>query len=150
MKMDLLKTLLAAAVVTFAMASGATAQNLGKVLVASGVLKLSADTERSGTNSSTIKQFIVPYAGTVRVRWQIKATQTGAFANLKVEGQIASCSDSTLSKTYVGGTCVLYVVAGDMIRVSVSGESATLAYMRNVRVYYNVVNAPGTGTVLND
>jgi hypothetical protein len=149
MKMACLKTLLAA-VATLAAISGAAAQNLGKVLVPSGVLKLSADTERSGTNSSTIKQFIVPYSGTVRVRWKIKATQTGAFANLKVEGQIASCSDSTLSKTYEGGTCLLYVVAGDMIRVFVSGEGATLAYMRDVRIYYNVVNAPGTGTVLND
>ena len=144
-----------AAALSSAIASNTNAQNLGKVLVVSNVLRLSADTERSGTNSSTVKQFIVPYAGTVRVRWQIKSGHIGAFANLKVAGSIASCSSGTLSQTYQGGSCTLFVVAGDLVRAFVAGEDLgggnfSLAFMRNVRLYYNVVNSQGTGTVLND
>jgi hypothetical protein len=154
MKNGILTAVLAAAL-SFAAASSAQAQNLGKVLVPSGVLRLSADTERSGTTTSTTKQFVVPYAGTVRVRWQIKSGHKFAAAHIAVAGSIAKCSGSTLSLTYDGDSCLLFVVAGDLVQVTVHGEDLgngefALGYMRNVRLYYNVVNSPGTGSVLND
>ncbi len=92
----------------------------------------------------------MPYAGTVRIRWQIKSGQIATTATITVSGSIATCSDGALQRSYKTGSCDLFVVAGDLIRVSVKSDTNGLAYMRKVRVYYNVVNSPGTGSVLND
>jgi hypothetical protein len=145
-----------AALLSSAIITDASAQNLGKILIVSKVLQLSADTERSGTTSSTIKQFVVPYAGMVRVKWEIKSGKSSRFANASVVGQIGTCSSSTLMLTYQAGSCELRVVAGDLIDVFVKGEPGqngtnySLAFIRNVRVFYSIVDSQGAGAVLND
>src|SRR6188508_2206209 len=61
------------------MTGGAVAQTEGpgRALVASNVLRLSADTLRSGFSA---KDFIVPHAGVVRVRYTFKSDGTGSVS----------------------------------------------------------------------
>src|SRR5687768_8702930 len=91
-----LATLLAAAVLSCFVAAPALGQtnSNGKALAASNVLKLRADTPRSSVEP-LVKQFVVPFAGTVRVRWQFKTDDTGATVYLDVHSEVDSCAAST-------------------------------------------------------
>src|SRR6185437_12273291 len=124
----------------------------GMSLVASNVLKLSADTERSG-GIVPAKRFLVPFAGIVRIKWQIKSDGSGQPANITAGSQLGTCSDSHPGANYKIGTCDLRVVAGDIIEVSARGTQNFMtfifstAFMRNVRIFYNVVDSTGAGQV---
>jgi hypothetical protein len=150
-------TLFAAAVLASVIATGAFGQtaNVGRALVASNALKLSADTQRSGKFPTIVKELFVPYAGVVRVTWELRSdgSHTGfAF----VISAADNCDSSTMLATFQSLTCDLRVVAGDVVKVSVGGSPDpgtfiySTAFIRNVRVHYNVVNASGLGKVLKN
>jgi len=128
----------------------------GKALAASNVLKLSADTERSGSIFVPDKKFLVPFAGIVRVKWQLKSDGSGQPANIRVVTGIDICSASHPGPNYKAGTCDIRVVAGDIVHVQGSGTPTgvlgmySTAFIRNVRLYYNVVDATGLGQTLVD
>lgn len=152
--MKILATLLSAAVLSSFAATVAFGQtnDSGRALVASNALKLSADTERSGI-TTPVKKFIVPFAGIVRVRWQVKSDGSGGKVDANISSSIDNCTSSTTAATYQQGQCNLRVVAGDLIDVTASsflGMSGATAFINNVRVFYNVVNNPGTGITLAD
>jgi hypothetical protein len=154
---SVISAFLSAAVLSSAAATGAFGQtnDTGRALVASNVLKLSADTERSGTFSTTVKEFIVPYAGVVRVRWQLKSDGTG-IATATVLGTIDTCSSTNGTTAYQLGICDLRVVAGDRVLVSARGTMdpftfvTSTAFIRRVRITFNVVDATGVGATLVD
>ena len=144
-------------VLAVAATNGAAAQtnNLGVALAASNVIRLSADTTRTGGLGMT-KEFIVPYAGIVRVWWQIKSNESGKVATVSAAGQIGNCTDSSTAQIFVTQSCDLRVVAGDRILVTASGQVDLVTFinssvsLRNVRLKWNVVNATGAGAVLLD
>ncbi len=113
----------------------------GKVLVPSSALQLRADTERSSSSEGMLKKFIVPFAGKVRVRWQLK-TDGSAPANLLAQSVMEHCAATTYSTTYQPGSCLLRVLEGDYIEVRSYAAAGTLVSFRNVRVYYDVVDNP--------
>ena len=133
------------------------AEGPGRALVASNVLKLSADTQRSAQAFGILKEFIVPYAGKIRVRWQIKSGDSGKQASLVVTSRIENCTDNTTLTTYKAGQCDIRVAAGDLVQFVLSGTPdinppfiTSTAFVRNARVYYNVVDATGLGAVKTD
>ena len=148
--MKILARLLSAAVLSsVAMVGISQANDTGRVLVASNTLQLSADTERSSSDDDILKKFVVPFAGTVRVRWQSKSDGSAPVLVL-VESALGSvtppdiCGFYTESTTYQWQACTLRVLEGDVIEVRAGAASGTLISLRNVRVYYDVVNNPGT------
>src|SRR4051812_15138016 len=91
-----LSALLCAAILCGGVISATALDGPGRTLVASGVLKLSADTQRSGF--LIIKQFIVPYAGVVRLRYQFKSDGQGPqTVSVQVTGAIESNNTSNCS-----------------------------------------------------
>ena len=155
--MKIVATLLSSIVLSSTIATAAISQtnDTGRALVASNVLRLSANTERSGFQTPA-KKFIVPFRGVVRVRWQMKSDGSGQLATANIVSSIDSCTSGTVAPTYQPGACNLRVVAGDLIEVSASGTMHPTtfifsdAFIRNVRVFYNVVNNPATGVTLAD
>jgi hypothetical protein len=151
--MKIVRALLPAAVLSFFVAADASSQtnDTGKALVPSNVLRASADAERSG--GSVGYAFIVPFAGQVRIRWQFKSDGSGATARSGAGGMGHSCQPSTTAATYQQGVCDARVMAGDRLSVGASSLASYrghVAYVRNVRIYYNVVDNLGTGTTLVD
>jgi hypothetical protein len=149
-----------AAIISFSTISGAAAlDGPGRALIASNVLRLSADTPRTSTSAvgTGFKEFIVPYGGTVRVKWFLRSNETGKSVSVTIRSSIHECVDSTTSETYESQNCDLRVSAGDRVQASAIGafdignptmrSSVTL---RNVRLHWNVVDSTGTGAVIAD
>ena len=137
--------------------SGAVAQteSPGLALVASNVVRLSADTQRSGFTVS--KEFLVPQRGVIRVRYQLKhdGATSGSFSVASTLDPSNNCSASA-TLVYVTKVCDLRVLAGDRVRVNGSGFlnvmpiAQSTVFLRNVRLHWNVVNATSAGEVLVD
>jgi hypothetical protein len=150
-------TLLSAAVLSSVIATGAFGQSadVGRALVDSNALKLSADTPRSGP-STPAKEFIVPYAGVVRVSWQFRSDSINHTTTSFAGSAIDRCDFSTTATTFQARTCDLRVAAGDKVTVQATGElnpmtfTFSTAFVRQARVFYNVVNASGLGKVLSN
>lgn len=145
---------LAAVIFSSVIATGAfgLSADVGRALVASDVLRLSSETALSG--SGAIKAFIVPYAGVVRIKLQLKSDGSHT-AMAEITSQIDSCSKVTTSATYQTFTCNLRVVAGDRVQAQMFGEflggsSFSTVSIRRARVFYNVVNSSGVGKILQD
>jgi hypothetical protein len=154
--MNPLTTLLSAAVLSSVIATGAFGQtaDIGRALVASNVLKLSADTARSGGSPTTVKELFVPYGGVVRVKWQLRSNDTDT-GMATITSATDSCNSQTTHLAFQQFTCDLHVASADIVKVQVSGQIHTMptigfstAVVRNVRIYYNVVNSTGLGKVL--
>lgn len=90
----------------------------------------------------------MPYAGTVRVKWQLKSTDGGQVATIVVNSRIESCNSTTMQTTYTSEECDIRVAAGDLLLImgSVSNSSASV-FVRNVRVYYDLIDSTGLGAV---
>jgi hypothetical protein len=148
-------TVLAAVVLLFVTPTGAFAQtaDAGRALVASDNLKLSADTPRSGAEPKVVKRFIVPYAGVVRIRWQVRSDGIHKAYSF-VTSQIDSCPIRTTTlDTFQSFACNLRVVGGDIVEVSAEGQQDpgySNWHLRRVRLFFDVVNASGKGRTLPD
>jgi hypothetical protein len=155
-----MKTLLATALWAAVLAGAASptwaqTNNTGRALVVSNILQLSADTERC--SAPVLKQFIVPYGGTVRVRWFLKKSGADGPVTAFVGSVINGCEPViTSSTTYEAHFCDLRVLAGDTVSVSGQGtfDPNTMLFsvpcLKNVRIYYNVINANGLGRVITN
>src|SRR5690349_9051484 len=76
----------------------------GRALVASDTARLNAITLRSGT--LVAKEFIVPYAGVIRVRWQaIRAGNPNALVALSVTSSIDKCGGSVTATSFATSMC---------------------------------------------
>jgi hypothetical protein len=156
--MKALGAVLVAAAILCAGAPEASAQSndTGRALAASNTLKLSADTTECGSQTHTlVKEFIVPYAGTVRVRWQLNSDgSSGAQAIATIQSSINSCGSATTDTAFQAATCVLRVAKGDSVKIFVEGTfngvtfTNSTACIRNVRIHYDVINALGKGRVI--
>src|SRR4051812_33614802 len=99
-----LSALLSAAILCGGVTNTTALEGPGRALAASNVLKLSADTQRSGF--FIIKQFIVPYAGVVRLRYQFKSDGNGPqTVTVQVTGAIefnnaSNCAATTTATTF--------------------------------------------------
>src|SRR5688572_21255644 len=80
--------------------ASAQSEGPGRELVPSSVIRLSADTLRSGT-LSVAKVFVVPYTGRVRASWQVKSNEPDKTATVSVASLIDSCSNNSSSQTFV-------------------------------------------------
>lgn len=128
----------------------------GRELTPSNVIRLSADTPRTGTLTVS-KSFVVPYAGTVRASWQLRSNESGKTATVSVTSLIDGCSNNSSAQTFVAQSCDLRVVAGDRVIVTASGQMDistpgvnSSVSIKGVRLRWNVKNSAGTGTVLTD
>jgi hypothetical protein len=151
------------AFVIIMMMGGAVAQTEGpgRALIPSNVLRLSADTLRSGT-FGVVKQFIVPHPGIVRLRYQFRSDGNGpqtvsVTVTTAIEGtNDGACSASTTLTTFQQKVCDIKVVAGDRVRIFATGvdniepPGSSKIFIRNVRLFWNVVDATSTGSVLID
>lgn len=156
--------LASAAILFSVVSSGATAQSQGpgRALVASNDLRLSADTQRFGF--FVVKQFIVPHPGTVRLRYQFKSDGSGPqTVSVTVTTAIelandAACSATTTLTTFQTKVCDIKVVAGDRVRVEAHGLAdfinppigQSTVFIRNVRLFWKVIDATSAGSVLID
>lgn len=146
-----------------AVSTGANAQTEGPgraLIAADGRPKLSADTLQSGV--AVQKHFIVPHPGIVRLKFQYKSDGGGpqtvsvSVTTAIEEPNDAVCSVSTTMTTFQSHVCDVKVVAGDRVRVIASGMfnpmpmGQSIVFIRNVRLYWNVVNATSAGSVLID
>ena len=117
-------------------------------------MKLSANTQRSTTQTFPIplKQFFVPYTGTVRVKWQSKSSDAAAAVTISVTSRLESCNAPTTSTAYQTDQCDIRVSAGDLLMIMAAANFTTpsTAFVRNVRVFYDVVDFDGLGAVLQD
>lgn len=145
----------AAVILSSVIATGAFGQNadIGRALVVSDNLRLSADTPRSGGQTS-VKEFIVPYAGVVRVELQLKSDGSH-LATARVTSLVAGCDRSAKAATYKDFACNLRVAAGDRVKVQAEGESLgggsfSTAFIKNVRVFYDVVDSTGQSKILEE
>jgi len=150
-----LPVFLSAAVLSSVMASSAVAQtaDVGRALVVSDNLRLTMNTARTGAGPVTAKEFIVPYAGRIRVKLQVKSESAGHTAHGYVISQVDLCTSTTTSGTFESFTCDVRVVEGDLVKVVVDGElvpATSFGTVRRVHVFYDVVNASGLGKVLLD
>jgi hypothetical protein len=153
--------LVSAGMVIIASAGAASAQTQGpgRALVASNVVTLSADTTRSGVAVS--KEFFVPYAGTVRLKYQFRSDGQGpqsvnVAVTTAIESSNFACNAGTTSTAFQTKSCDVKVVAGDRVRVSGTGFNSgdppgqSTVFLRNVRLMFKVVDSAGTGAVLVD
>jgi hypothetical protein len=146
-------TLLSAAVL-WSGTTGAFSQtnDTGRVLVPSNALKLSANKERCGTTTLR-KEFMVPYAGVVRVRWQLTGDGR-ALVSAEITSTIDRCVSTNVTATYQQNTCDLRVLAGDLVQVSAGGSSPpdgsaiSIACIKNVRIFFDAIDASGLGETL--
>jgi hypothetical protein len=68
-----------------------------------------------------------------------------------VASRVENCNVPTNSTTYQTDLCDIRVSAGDLLLVMASAQNmGTTAFVRNVRVFYNIVNFDGLGAVLQD
>jgi hypothetical protein len=153
----LVRTLTSALMLNCATSDASALEGPGRALAASNVLKLSADTTRSGLIAN--KEFVVPYSGVVRVKLQYRSDGNGPQnVSLAVNSTIHNCPDSTTQTSFKAFTCDLRVVAGDRVRITATGfmtiypdpPAQSTAFLRNVRLYWTVINSAGTGGVLLD
>jgi hypothetical protein len=152
------KIFLAALSFLVAMTSVAAAQSegSGRALVVLNVLRLSADTERTGLG--VVKQFRIPHPGVVRLRYAFKSDGDGSVTVLVASAINDNnlCNASTTSTTFQAKVCDVKVVAGDLIRVAANGSLDPFTFvqtdvtLKNVRLFWNVVNATSSGSMVAD
>ena len=137
-------------------AAGRRAKPLGAggvrgALVVSDNIQLTMDTAATGAGPVTAKEFVVPYAGRIRVTLQLKSDGSHE-GSAHAFSEIDFCTVTTMLATFETFTCQVRVLEGDLVKVAVAGQVSplTFATIRRVRVFYDVVDASGLGKVLMD
>lgn len=120
---------------------------VAKRAIASATLRLSADTERTG--QIVTKDFQVTFPGTVRVTWEMKSALGSLTADV-YSRSIEQIQSQTVSvQTYTQYVSTVRVVAGDVIRITVSSGTGATIFLRNARISYDLVDA-GQGVVVQN
>lgn len=132
-------------------ATGATGpEGPYRKLVTSGVEQFTMDTEQTGQTAT--KAFRVPYYGTISILVEMKSGTPGLTATASVTTAFGGPSvfGTTTSEVYGAHTITtLRVVAGDIVTILGNGVGTTV-FLRNLKVYYDVVDADGTAEVVTD
>ncbi len=120
----------------------------GRAVVASAAdddLRIANDPVLNGPPGNSIRRsFIPPYSGTVRVKWEVKSQDGTRVSSTAEVNHLSVCERPTSSAAFVQKFCNLRVTGGMPITVLASpDESANVASLRNVRLYYRVVNSRG-------
>ncbi len=125
----------------------------GRALVASAAdadLQIASDPVLSGNPGSSVhRSFIPPYSGTVRIKWEVRSGDgtTPVFSNVEVV-HVSACSRPSSSGAFVQKFCNLRVAGGVPITLTaVPDENTNVASVRNVRLYYRVVNSRGEAII---
>ena len=136
--------------------TGAVAQTEGpgRALAPSNTLKLSANATRTSTElfPQPLKQFFVPYAGTVRVKLQSRSSDAAKQVVITVASGVATCMFFVTDTAFRNDQCDIRVSAGGLLMVTAGANptAPSTATVRNVRVFYNVVDFDGLGAVLQN
>lgn len=117
----------------------------------SNALRLSADTERSTTNTAYVcmKKIVVYRTGYYRVSFNLKSSNSGYMALGRVyrNGGAYGTECSTISTTYVIFTQDLAFSAGDSVELWIYiTNSVATAYANNFRIYFDLAFVHGTIT----
>ena len=118
----------------------------GRALVPSQtILQASVNAIVTGEpGNQVVRAFIPPYSGTVRVRWEARSGDGTTVFTAAAASQLAFCDKDILSKTFVSKACDIRVAAGMPLYVFASPDVNTnTASLRNVQVYYKVVDSDG-------
>ena len=124
----------------------------GRALVPSPtLLQANVDAILTGGAGEFIQRaFIPPYSGTVRVRWQVRSGDGTMVFSAAGADRLGFCTNDTLSMTFVSKVCDIRVAAGMPLFVYASPDTNTnTTSLRNVRVYYKVVDSEGKMIVFN-
>ncbi len=133
-----------------------------KMTVASNTLRATADTERQNSNGNSFisKTLFSPYAGTVRVTWQIRTSNAASYARVEVGNIGDLCVDPaggdegtfvTRSTSYIDGTCDLHIVAGDRIEIHLTTQqNGVPVFIRNFCLHFDIANVSADGIALQD
>jgi hypothetical protein len=147
-------TLTAVAVLSLSpvLGSALALEGPGRALLPSQtLLQAKNDPIISATGEHVQRTFIPPYSGTVRVQWEVRSSDgTIVFGGAGVQG-LAFCAKDTMSTTFTSKACHVRVAAGMPLYIFASPDSDTnTASLRNVRVYYRVVDSDGKMIVYDD
>lgn len=124
-------------------------------LSASDNLKYSADTERSYTltASYTLKKSIQVFkSGTIRVKHdQSDASATDNYTKVYVNGVAAGAEHANSSGSYVTYSDDISVREGDFVQLyAYNNNNANAGYVKNFRIYYDIIAKVENGTVITD
>lgn len=129
-----------------------SAQNLtfmNAAFSASDTLQQSADTERSGTDTSYVikKEVRVRRDGTIRVKFGLKGTNgiNTVFGRVYVNGSAIGTEHSTTSSSYQTYSDDITVVRQDLVQLyAYTSVGANTYYVNNFRIYYDLANTADT------
>jgi hypothetical protein len=114
------------------------------------VLQLSSDAvlTSAAPGDAVQRSFIPPYSGVVRVKWEFSSGDgTEVFGSAKVT-HLSSCERLTVSTAFVAKACNIRVAAGVPITISSEPDHVgNTASLRNVRLYYKVVDSDGLSII---
>ncbi len=90
------------------------------------------------------RAFIPPYSGTVRVQWEVRSGDGTLVSGGAVVDHLSRCQKDTMSTTFTSKGCNIRVAAGMPLYIFASPDSVSnTASLRNVRVFYRVVDSDG-------
>jgi hypothetical protein len=118
----------------------------GRALVASDtVLQISNDPELTGEAGNSVQRsFIPPYSGIVRVTWEVRSVDGTPVSSSAQVIHVDSCQRPTGSTAFVTKVCNIRVAGGMPITITAQPSTGdTVPSLRNVRLYYRVINAKG-------
>jgi hypothetical protein len=141
-----MKTAFAAIGVLLALVQAADAAVLGQRMVASTNQKAILRAEKTTTSQFNVlvKEFYLPYGGTVHLSWRFKTDGTNfAIVNVLLNRYNATpCGPTTNSGTFVTESCdVVHVPAGSHVQIYMRSQNgASTVYLRDLRVSFDLVD----------
>lgn len=132
--------------------SAANLTYINTAFSASDTLHQSADTERSGTDTSYVKkkEIRIRRDGTIRVKFGLKGTNgiNTVFGRVYVNGVAAGSEHSTVLTSYQTYSDDVTVVREDLVQLyAYTSVGANTYYVNNFRIYYDLVDTADTVVV---
>ena len=113
-----------------------------QLLVASDILRASADTERSGSGILTKKkEILIREAGTIRVKFDLKSTDAQDAQGVIYKNGTTYGTDRYTGNTYETFSEDLEFEVGDLIQLYASESGSNGYTVRNFRLYYDRVGS---------
>ena len=122
----------------------------GRALLASNApLQISNDpVTTSQLGGGLQKAFIPPYSGTVRVKWEIRSHNGSAVPSEAYVQNLSQCGHQIMTMAFVQRVCTIRVTGGMPIVINAMvTDLNNQVSMRNVRLYYQVVDSDGASIV---
>jgi hypothetical protein len=122
----------------------------GRALVPSATeLQVSKNAVLTGAAGEEVSRtFIPPYSGEVRVKWEVQSGDGTNVASGAEVQHLSSCARHSTGTGFQARACNIRVAGGMPVTVSASPDQATnTASLRNVGLYYTVVDSDGKAIV---